>query len=169
MGWDDTHLHRFVLHGNEYDIAQPGGIGFDHDPTQLTLADWHLRPKERFLYEYDLTSAWRLQLRLEQVLSLDPDKVYPLCLAGARHAPPEYCCGPWDFMTQRQQHSTWNVELRLVEIFMLLQDQQADLETVRPQLQQLRDWLQADKFDRQVVNRCLQSYAAGEDDWYWPE
>lgn len=22
MGWDDTHLHRFTLHGKEYGIAQ---------------------------------------------------------------------------------------------------------------------------------------------------
>lgn len=26
MGWDNTHVHRFTLHGKEYGIAQPGGF-----------------------------------------------------------------------------------------------------------------------------------------------
>jgi len=27
MGWSDTHLHRFRLHGKAYGIARCGGIG----------------------------------------------------------------------------------------------------------------------------------------------
>lgn len=53
MGWNDTHLHRFALHGKEYGIAQSGGIWFRDDPAQIRLADLHMRRKERFLYEYD--------------------------------------------------------------------------------------------------------------------
>jgi hypothetical protein len=26
MGWTDSHLHRFVIHGKDYGIAQSGGI-----------------------------------------------------------------------------------------------------------------------------------------------
>ena len=28
MGWSDTHLHRFRIHGKAYGIARCGGIGF---------------------------------------------------------------------------------------------------------------------------------------------
>ena len=28
MGWTDSHLHRFLIHGKEYGIAYEGGIGF---------------------------------------------------------------------------------------------------------------------------------------------
>ncbi len=59
LGWDDTHLHRFTLHGKEYGIAQPGGIWFRDDPTQVRLTDLRLRLKERFLYEYDLIDRWQ--------------------------------------------------------------------------------------------------------------
>src|SRR5438105_10659373 len=85
MGWDDIHLHRFALHGREYGISKPGGLWFDDDSTQVRLSDLHLRLKERFLYEYDFTDYWQHQLRLEQVLPIDPTdptdftKPYPYC------------------------------------------------------------------------------------------
>jgi hypothetical protein len=26
MGWEDIHLHQFIIHGKQYGITQPGGI-----------------------------------------------------------------------------------------------------------------------------------------------
>ena len=31
-GWADEHLHRFVIHGREYGISYPGGVGFRDNP-----------------------------------------------------------------------------------------------------------------------------------------
>ena len=28
LGWTNSHLHRFIIHGKEYGIAYEGGIGF---------------------------------------------------------------------------------------------------------------------------------------------
>ena len=28
MGWEDIHLHHFIIHGKQYGITQPGGIIF---------------------------------------------------------------------------------------------------------------------------------------------
>jgi hypothetical protein len=39
MGWTDSHLHRFVIHGKDYGIAQIGGIWFADDPNKIKLAD----------------------------------------------------------------------------------------------------------------------------------
>src|SRR5260370_41318309 len=54
LGWSDEHLNRFVVHGREYGVAHPGGLGFRDDPHEVHLADLGLRVGERFLYEYDL-------------------------------------------------------------------------------------------------------------------
>src|SRR5512144_1623882 len=58
MGWTDTHLHRFRIHGQDYGVAHPGGIAFTDDPAQVRLADFGFRPRERFLYEYDFHDLW---------------------------------------------------------------------------------------------------------------
>jgi hypothetical protein len=65
MGWDDSHLHRFLIHGRAYGIARDGGLWFRDDPKQIRLSDLHLRIKERFLYEYDFHACWQHQIRLE--------------------------------------------------------------------------------------------------------
>src|SRR6266496_3375666 len=67
--WSDSHLHRFVIHGKAYGIAQSGGISFADDPRQVRLSDLGLRINTRFHYEYDFGDLWRHQLRLEHVLS----------------------------------------------------------------------------------------------------
>src|SRR5579875_1492989 len=64
-GWDDSHLHRFLIHGRAYGIARDGGLWFRDDPKQIRLSDLHLRIKERFLYEYDFHACWQHQIRLE--------------------------------------------------------------------------------------------------------
>jgi hypothetical protein len=33
MGWSDSHLHRFPMHGKDYGVAHEGGIPFSDDPT----------------------------------------------------------------------------------------------------------------------------------------
>jgi excinuclease UvrABC helicase subunit UvrB len=49
MGWTDSHLHRFVIHGKDYGITQIGGIWFADDLSKVKLADFGWRLKERFL------------------------------------------------------------------------------------------------------------------------
>lgn len=58
MGWSDSHLHRFHIHGKDYGVAHNGGITFSEDPDKVHLVDFALRVRERFLYEYDLYDGW---------------------------------------------------------------------------------------------------------------
>lgn len=53
-----------------------------------------LRAGERFSYEYDFVAWWCHDIRLERVLTLDPQRRYPMCTGGARACPPEDCGGP---------------------------------------------------------------------------
>src|SRR5690349_5861304 len=93
MGWTDSHLHRFLIHGKEYGIAYDGGLGFADDPKQRRVADFRFRLRERFLYEYDFRDHWQRDIRVEQIVAADPTRTYPVCIGGKRAAPPEECGG----------------------------------------------------------------------------
>src|SRR5262249_39190265 len=69
MGWTNSHLPRFLIHGREYGIAYEGGIGFAEDPRQIRMVDFRFRLCERFLYEYDLGDHWQHDVRIEQMLA----------------------------------------------------------------------------------------------------
>jgi Plasmid pRiA4b ORF-3-like protein len=69
MGWTDSHLHRFVIHGKDYGIAQIGGIWFADDPNKVKLADFGWRVKERFVSQYDFGDNWQHQIRVEAILT----------------------------------------------------------------------------------------------------
>ena len=101
FGWDGEH---FVIHGGEYGIGYVGGVGFRDDPHLVRLVDLGLRPTERFVYDYDFTDGWRLDLRLEQVLVMDPGRVDPRCTGGRRAGPPECCGGVQAFLENTQPH-----------------------------------------------------------------
>jgi hypothetical protein len=38
------------------------------------LADLGLRPRERFLYEYDFTDGWQHDVRVERMLAREEDR-----------------------------------------------------------------------------------------------
>jgi hypothetical protein len=95
--WSDSHLHQFVIHGKPYGIAYLGGLSFADNPDQVRLADFRFRTGERFFYEYNFHVPWRHEVRVEQIGALAPGQRYPVCIGGARAAPPEECDGPHAF------------------------------------------------------------------------
>jgi hypothetical protein len=80
--WDDVNLHRFFIHGKDYGIYHFGGMSFSDDPYQVQLADFKFRKSEKFLYEYDFFNSWTHLIRIEDILSFDSKKKYPLCTGG---------------------------------------------------------------------------------------
>jgi len=162
FGWTGTHLHRFVVQGREYGIGYVGGVGFRDDPHLVRVADLGLRPTERFVYDYDFTDGWRLGLRLEQILVMDPDRVYPCCTGGRRAGPTEASGGVWAFLEQTQPHHVLAATLRAVEILSLLLEAE-DLTRFgehRDELATLLPLLGVDRFDRRTVNRALAALPA---------
>lgn len=157
FGWTDSHLQRFVIHGKEYGIAQPGGIGFADDPQQVRLRDLGLRLNMRFRYEYDFGDLWQHQLRLERILPLAHTRTYPSCSRGARAASPEDCGGPWAFLALKQQYTPWWIAGQLLAI---LHDEPHELDL--EDLPTLQHWLPLDRFDRRAVNRRLHAYTRGD-------
>lgn len=157
FGWADEHLHRFLIHGKPYGIEKVGGIIFDDNPRQVQLRDFHFRCKETWVYEYDMTDWWQHEIRLEQILLLDPAKHYPVCAAGKRRGPIEDCGGPWAFMELQDTYPLWEV---LPQFAQLLLDHRDDLDDHQDELRRLAYWVVRENFDRQTVNRRLAEYGA---------
>jgi len=80
--WDDWNLHRFFIHGKDYGIHHSGGLSFSDDPYQVKLNAFKFRKGEKFLYEYDFFNGWKHLVRIEDIISVDPKKKYPLCTDG---------------------------------------------------------------------------------------
>lgn len=158
MGWDDTHLHRFFIHGKTHGISREGGLWFRSDPKQIRLSDLHLRLKERFVYEYDLEAFWQHQIRLEKILPFSSTKTYPVCISGARQAPPQGCNGPLAYLEQKQYNSLGHIERRLLE---LVEYEEERVGAYQEEVATMLVWLQAETFDRSVVNARLALFAAG--------
>ena len=160
FGWGGEHLHRFVIHGVEYGISYAGGGGFRDDPHRVHVAELGLRPTERFVYDYDFTDGWRLDLRLEQILAA-AGRVYPRCTGGRRAGPPEGCGGVWAFLEQTQPHHVLAAAIRTAQILgMLLDEETTRIGEHRDELAGLLPLLGVDRFDRRTLNRALAAHAA---------
>ena len=81
MGWTDSHLIRFVIHGNEYGMSHPGGPMFPRYASKVRLVEFDFRISKRFLYEHDFGDHWQHDIRLERQAAVDPRKTYPLRLS----------------------------------------------------------------------------------------
>lgn len=77
LGWTNSRLHRFIIHGKEYDIAYEGGVGFDGDSRNIRLADFCFRLRERFLYEHDFDDNWQHATVLLRRMKGSPNAFIP--------------------------------------------------------------------------------------------
>ena len=68
LGWHDDHLHCFRIQGADYGASYDGGLGFSEDAADVPLSRFGFRPSERFLYEYDFTAGWQVEIRVEKRL-----------------------------------------------------------------------------------------------------
>lgn len=157
MGWTNSHLHRFIIHGKQYGIVQIEGIWFSDDPREVKLSNFGWRMRERFIYEYDFGDNWQHQIRVEAILTPKSNCFYPVCSGGQRACPPEDCGGSWEFMAQRQEYWVGYIANRLNEIM-----NEGDLPGNIEEIYELRQWLMVDHFDSKKVNYRLKQYATGE-------
>ena len=117
LGWTDTHLHRFRIHGREFAVPRLGAAALD-DARRVHLRQFGFRLRERFLYEYDFTDGWQHEVRIEALRPVEARRSYPVCLAGERAAPPEECGGPWAYLRLRD----WLRRRALASMVVLAED-----------------------------------------------
>jgi len=95
MGWTDSHLHQFIIHGVEYGVPHPD-YDYDmdmEDEKHFKLGKLISAEKERFVYQYDFGDGWEHEILVEKILPIEEDLHYPICLKGNRACPPEDCGG----------------------------------------------------------------------------
>jgi hypothetical protein len=96
MGWKNYHAYRFQTGTSEYAALDPDNelheLNFKNSKQQK-LGKLVSKPGSLFLYEYDFGDSWNHEMLLEAILTPEPGRHYPICLAGERACPPEDCSG----------------------------------------------------------------------------
>lgn len=91
MGWNDSHLHEFLIGETRYgepDMEEEQAARIE-DEGRVLLLDVLEREGIRFRYVYDFGDGWEHEILVEKILAPDPDVFYPNCIAGERACPPE--------------------------------------------------------------------------------
>jgi hypothetical protein len=88
-------------------------MSFDEDAETVPLSRFGFRPRERFLYEYDFTDGWQVEVRVEKVIDEAPseDTLIPMCMAGLEPGPPDGSGGPRIYAERRLVSGTKAQEL----------------------------------------------------------
>lgn len=82
FGWDDDHLHRFHIYGNDYGIAYVGGLSFSDNPYTVYLDDFEFDIGDRFTYEYNFFDRWLHDIRVEAIETASISPSDPFCIKG---------------------------------------------------------------------------------------
>ena len=143
MGWEDSHLHRFVIDrrrtGTKHSQLDSQILNDETVPLHNTVA----MLKSRFLhYEYDFGDNWLHELRVENaVLQTGAQRL--CCLGGERCCPPEDCGGPIGYQ----------------ELLTVLQDPR------HPDHEEMLEWVggsfDPEMFDVKSVNKRLRRVRIG--------
>jgi hypothetical protein len=91
--WYDYQTHSFSFGDLRFGNPVRKDDVTIEDDRDVTLADVILGPHARFLYSYDFDEGWRVEIAVEQQLTLKKAAAYPRCTAAERAGPPEDCGG----------------------------------------------------------------------------
>lgn len=98
MGWTDSHLHEFVIHGQTYgDLA----VFTEHpetiDEAGTTFHQLGLGAGDSLQYIYDMGDFWRHRLEVMAIKPLTDDMQPFMIIDGACACPPEDVVGTGGF------------------------------------------------------------------------
>lgn len=95
MGWEDYHLHEYIVQGRRYGTPDPNDDGHGEviRESGVRLANVLPHEGEQILYIYDFGDYWQHDIRLEAIFPPEPSIWYPRVVDGARSCPPEDCGG----------------------------------------------------------------------------
>lgn len=97
MGWDDSHMHEFLIGQQRFGTPDPMDEVFSGSGTvsERTVRLFNVldQPKVKARYTYDFGDSWEHGIVVEKSLAPEAGLAYPTCVAGERHEPPEDCGG----------------------------------------------------------------------------
>jgi hypothetical protein len=95
MGWEDYHLHQFVVHGTGYGV--PGSGPGLRNEKNVNLSQIAPEVGLTFVYLYDFGDNWDHIVLVEKILDAKAEVDYPVCLEGKGACPPEDVGGIWGY------------------------------------------------------------------------
>ena len=93
MGWYNSHLYEFDIHGAKFGIPDEEGDFLDcevRNSKKVKVSSLELQSKDKFQYVYDFGDDWSHTIIVEKKLKIG-EVEYPICLDGERNCPPEDC------------------------------------------------------------------------------
>jgi len=100
MGWDDGHLHEFLIGRKRYGPLMHDSFAFG-DPLvneDIVYLNGVLKPKAKCVYQYDFGDDWRHEIHIEREIEPDAIRRQASCIAGENACPPEDCGGPYGYL-----------------------------------------------------------------------
>jgi Plasmid pRiA4b ORF-3-like protein len=97
MGWENCHLHRFIIDGVRYGVPEPDLKLKNEDKVLLSQIVLKSGKGFRFRYEYDFGDGWMHDVVFEGNSPNEVGQNFPVCLDGSRACPPEDCGGPYGY------------------------------------------------------------------------
>ena len=92
MGWENIHLYKFDVNGEEItqmDFVESEDFIEDHE---VTLSSYMANEGDKMVYSYDFGDHWVHAVILEKIVAEKP-KHLPFCTGGERNCPPEDISG----------------------------------------------------------------------------
>lgn len=128
MGWEDSHLHSFMVDDEWYSTVIEGIETIGGDEEDMTVTEALPKKGSSIGWMYDWGDSWDHTITVEDTGTTQPGVTYPVLYDGARACPPEDCGGAHIYM----------------EILAMLGDQ--DYEPERVDRGEIMEWL-GDDFD----------------------
>lgn len=147
MGWTNSHLHQFEWNGQVYgDPILLEDLDYENY-NEIALNTLLKAENDSISYLYDFGDGWEHQVELEKVLPKEPNRLYPVCIAGENACPPEDCGGIGGYQA-------------LLEIMS---------DPSHEEHEEMTDWLGDEfdptEFDKEEVSETLQSDNFGVYRW----
>jgi len=103
MGWDNYHLHQFIVGHTYYGEPDPDyGDDEMENENGVPISQLVSREGARFHYEYDFGDSWVHEILFEKILPMEKGTQYPVCIKGKRACPPEDVGGVWGYSEFRE-------------------------------------------------------------------
>ena len=99
MGWDDDHLHDFLIKRKRYGPMMDDSFEFPDSKVDEDIVHLNgvVKPKAKFEYCYDFGDSWRHEIHIEREVESATDRREARCIAGENACPPEDCGGPYGY------------------------------------------------------------------------
>ena len=97
MGWDDEHLHEFLIGRKRYGQPDPNHLGLGEPPVSEVRLNGVAKPNAKFRYQYDFGDDWIHEIAIERGITSEANERRAICTAGENACPPEDCGGPYGY------------------------------------------------------------------------